>query len=202
MKYYWTGIYFRNISIVKDFQAMIQSIAMHNFVHFHEEQRLVFKEGANFLIGGNSTGKTALFELIRRCYSNKINTTTSSVLNENELAYAVCHFTVPEQYPPIEKLKLSKEEHPKDILACIFIKSQGFQPKNIAKGQANGYDCYKVICSISSTGSIQTFAQKFIGSYGCYSKQLDDNTKGCRRIARDTSAIKGVMDLKPKTLKK
>ncbi|VDI31908.1 Hypothetical predicted protein [Mytilus galloprovincialis] len=171
---------------------MIRSIAMHNFVHFHEEQRLVFEEGANFLIGGNSTGKTALFELIRRCYSNKINTTTSSVLNENELAYAVCHFTVPEQYPPIEKLELSKMVHPKDILACIFIKSQGCQPENIAKDQANGYDCYKVICSISSTGSIQTFAQKFIGSYGCYTKQLDDNTKGCKRISSDKSAIDDV----------
>ncbi|XP_071132550.1 uncharacterized protein [Mytilus edulis] len=171
---------------------MIQSIAMHNFVHFHEEQRLVFKEGANFLIGGNSTGKTAFFELIRRCYSNKINTTTSSVLHQNELAYAVCHFTVPEQYPPIEKLKLSKEKHPKDILACIFIKSQGCQPENIAKDQANGYDCYKVICSISSTGSIQTFAQKFIGSYGCYTKQLDDNTKGCKRISLEKSAIDDV----------
>ncbi|CAC5363047.1 unnamed protein product [Mytilus coruscus] len=173
---------------------MIRSIAVHNFVHFHEEQRLDFKGGANFLIGGNSTGKTALFELIRRCYSNKINTTTSSVLNENELAYAVCHFTVPEQYPPIEILEFSKEEHPKDILACIFIKSQGCQPKNIAKGQANGYDCYKVICSISSTGSIQTFAQKFIGSYGCYTKQLDKNTKGCKRISLNKSAIGDVKD--------
>ncbi|CAC5363045.1 unnamed protein product [Mytilus coruscus] len=183
-------------SVGKDFQAMIRSIAMHNFVHFHEEQRLVFEEGANFVIGGNSTGKTALFELIRRCYSNKKNTTTSSVLNENELAYALCHFEIPEHYPSIEKLELfpSKEEQPEEILTCIFIKRQGSQPENRAKGQANDYDCYKVICSISSTGSIQTFAQKFIGSYGCYTKQLDNNTKGCKRISLDKSAIEDVKD--------
>ncbi|VDH99870.1 Hypothetical predicted protein [Mytilus galloprovincialis] len=176
---------------------MIRSIAMHNFVHFHEEQRLVFEEGANFLIGGNSTGKTALFELIRRCYSNKINTTTSSVLNENELAYAVCHFTVPEHYPPIKKLELfpSKEEQPKELLACIFMKSQG--PTTVKKSRKyrnKKYDCYKVVCSISSKDSIKTFAHKFVGSYGWDTKQLDKNTKGCKQISLDKSATDDVMD--------
>ncbi|XP_052071065.1 uncharacterized protein LOC127709502 isoform X2 [Mytilus californianus] len=181
---------------------MIRSIAMHNFVHFHEEQRLVFEEGANFVIGGNSTGKTALFELIRRCYSNKINTTTSSVLNKNELAYALCHFMIPEHYPSIEKLELfpSKEEQPKEILACIFIKSQGSQSENRANAQANEYECYKVICSISGKGFIQTFVQKFIGSYGCYTKQLDNNTKGCKRISLDKSVIEEVKLVGTKTI--
>lgn len=98
---------------------MIRSISLHNFVHFNEEQRLVFEEGTNFIIGGNSTGKTAMLELIRRCYSNNVNRSTSSVLDKNKLAYAVCHFTIPQHYPSID---ISCIQQPKEVLSCIFVK--------------------------------------------------------------------------------
>ncbi|CAC5363036.1 unnamed protein product [Mytilus coruscus] len=175
---------------------MIRSIAMHNFVHFHQEQRLVFEEGTHFIIGGNSTGKTAIFELIRRCYSNNINTSTTSVLNEDELAYAVCHFTVPELYPLIHS-----SEQPKEIVTCTFIKKNTKTDTETdinkvsinERGQIenNGNDCeyYKVICSISTNDSIQTFVKKSLGRYGCTTKYLEERMIDCKQIKTGKSVL-------------
>lgn len=169
---------------------------MHNFVHFQQKQRLVFEEGTNFIIGGNSTGKTAVFELIRRCYSNKINTTTTSVLNENELAYAVCHFKIPERFPLI-----NFSEQPKEILACTFIKKYNKTGTKKArrgvakkKSENDGNDCeyYKVICTISHDGLIQTFVQKFLGIYGCSTEYLEKNIIDCKQSTAKTSVIENV----------
>ncbi|VDH93033.1 Hypothetical predicted protein [Mytilus galloprovincialis] len=101
---------------------MIRSISLHNFVHFNEEQRLVFEEGTNFIIGGNSTGKTAMLELIRRCYSNNVNRSTSSVLDKNKLAYAVCHFTIPQHYPSVD---ISCIQQPKETFVQRFVGRYG-----------------------------------------------------------------------------
>ncbi|XP_052071069.1 uncharacterized protein LOC127709502 isoform X5 [Mytilus californianus] len=161
---------------------MIRSIAFHNFVHFNQEQRLVFEEGTNFIIGSNSTGKTAVLELIRRCYSNNINTSTSSVLNKNELAYAVCHFTIPERYP---SLNISCMQQPKEIIACVFV-------KNNRNDQANGFVYYKVISSASNGHSFQTFVHKFLGNYGCRTEKL--KSKGCTEVTLEKAVIEKVTD--------
>ncbi|VDH99869.1 Hypothetical predicted protein [Mytilus galloprovincialis] len=178
---------------------MIRSIAMHNFVHFHHEQRLVFEEGTNFIIGGNSTGKTAVLELIRRCYSNNMNTSTTSVLNEEELAYAICHFTIPEHYPLIDL-----SEQPKEIVTCIFIKKNTKteieadlnKVSNTKSSQIknNGNDCdyYKVICSISTDDSIMTFVKKFEGQYGCTTKYLEQHIIDCKQIKTGKSVLEKV----------
>ncbi|CAC5363044.1 unnamed protein product [Mytilus coruscus] len=161
---------------------MIRSIAFHNFVHFNQEQRLVFEEGTNFIIGSNSTGKTAVLELIRRCYSNNINTSTSSVLNKNELAYAVCHFTIPERYPP---LNINCMQQPKEIIACVFV-------TNSRNDQANEFVYYKVISATSNGHSYQTFVQKFLGHYGCRTKKLKNN--GCTEVTLEKAVIEKVTD--------
>ncbi|CAG2228427.1 unnamed protein product [Mytilus edulis] len=174
---------------------MIRSIAMHNFVHFDKEQRLVFEEGTNFIIGGNSTGKTAIFELIRRCYSNKKNSTTTSVSNTNELAYAICHFKIPKNYPSFN----SKEQQPKEILAGIFIKKRidtEFKKakRSVAKTessqvQAHGFEYYKVICSMSTRASVQTFVKKFKGHYGCNTEDLKGDSIHCKEINIETTVL-------------
>lgn len=161
---------------------MIRSIALHNFVHFNQEQRLVFAEGTNFIIGGNSTGKTAVFELIRRCYSNNINTSTTSVLNKNELAYAVCHFTIPERYPAIDSHCI---QQPKEILACIFV-------KNRRNENANEFAYYKVISSTSNGHSFQTFVQKCIGLYDCSTEERVQS--GCKEVTLEKSVVEKLID--------
>ncbi|CAC5384554.1 unnamed protein product [Mytilus coruscus] len=168
---------------------MLRSIALHNFVHFNQEQRLVFEEGTNFIIGGNSTGKTAILELIRRCYSNNINTSTTSVFDKNELAYAVCHFIIPESYPSID---IEYMQQPKEIFACIFV-------KNIKNDKANAFEYYKVISSMSSTSTsngqtFRTFVQKFFGRNGCSTEYFVENTQGCKEVTIETSVIENVRD--------
>ncbi|CAC5363037.1 unnamed protein product [Mytilus coruscus] len=163
---------------------MIRSIALHNFVHFNEEQRLVFEDGTNFIIGGNSTGKTAVLELIRRCYSNNVNRSTTSVSDKNELAYAVCHFTIPEHYPPIN---ISCMQQPKEILSCIFVKTSRNE-------KANEFEYYKVISANSNGSSFQTFIQRFFGRYGCSTEYFEENTQGCKEVTLEASLIEKVKD--------
>ena len=52
---------------------MLKSVAFENVINFENYQRLDFENGTNFLIGANSSGKSSILELIRRCLSSEIN---------------------------------------------------------------------------------------------------------------------------------
>lgn len=101
------------------------------------------------------------------------------------MAYAVCHFTIPEWYPLIEL-----QEQPKEILTGIFIKKH---IKTVCKAKRSsakrkhrrndiGCNYYKVICSILTDDSIQTFVKKFVGDYGCNTIDLVYNSIHCKQI--------------------
>ncbi|CAC5400550.1 unnamed protein product [Mytilus coruscus] len=125
---------------------MLRSFSTNNFIHFREPQRLEFEDGANYIVGGNSCGKTAIFELIRRCLSNDINTTFSSIPITGNISYSVCHFVIPKD--------ADLQPHVSDIAACIFVESHKDQ---------ECHDYYKVLCT-----------PKNVNSYDCYVKQFQN----------------------------
>lgn len=69
-----------------------------NFVHFKEHQTLKFQPGINILVGQNSSGKTSILEMIRRCMTKRINNHVTSSYDETREAYLVCKFDVTSYY--------------------------------------------------------------------------------------------------------
>ena len=105
---------------------MLRWLVVKNFVHFENETKLDFKHGPNFLIGRNSTGKSVLLELIRRCLSDKLNATkTSSLCDDNNPAYAFCLY---------ENGEKRNENEFKSLLIGLFVeKSKGNHEHDIYK---------------------------------------------------------------------
>lgn len=64
-----------------------------NWVHYHEFQRLEFSEGLNLIIGGNNSGKSVIFEIIRRCMSTNLSATITSSYGESNRSFAICKFS-------------------------------------------------------------------------------------------------------------
>lgn len=69
-----------------------------NFVHFKEHQTLKFQPGINILVGQNSSGKTSILEMIRRCMTKRINNHVTSSYDETREAYLVCKFDITSYY--------------------------------------------------------------------------------------------------------
>lgn len=74
---------------------MLRGMVFENFVHFKQRSILDFSKseyGPNIFVGANSTGKTAVLELIRRCMDRKLNSSLTNRFNESETAYVFCEF--------------------------------------------------------------------------------------------------------------
>lgn len=73
---------------------MLHHMCFKNFVHFKEHQTLKFQPGINILVGQNSSGKTSILEMIRRCMTKRINNHVTSSYDETRDAYLVCKFDI------------------------------------------------------------------------------------------------------------
>lgn len=139
---------------------MLKSFSTLNFIHFTEAQRLEFKEGVNFFIGGNSTGKSAVLELIRRCLSNDINTTYSSCNVKHDIAYAVSHFEIPDGISPISGLHVT-DKILKHVIACIFVDKLPAE----ANSENKSFHYYKVLCTfhpdMGANDQVYVFAKRY-----------------------------------------
>ena len=71
---------------------MLRNIKVKNFVHFHEDQELSFRKGAYFFIGQNESGKSCMFEAVRRCMSTSKSMGMSSSHDANEWSIVACDF--------------------------------------------------------------------------------------------------------------
>ena len=73
---------------------MLHQMCFKNFVHFKEHQHLRFRPGINILVGQNSSGKTSILEMIRRCMTKHINNHVTSSYDPTKEAYLVCKFNI------------------------------------------------------------------------------------------------------------
>ncbi|XP_060570752.1 uncharacterized protein LOC132729032 [Ruditapes philippinarum] len=72
---------------------MLRSVCFKNFVKFKEYQVMDFSGRGPFIfIGENCTGKSSVFEGIRRCLKLEYSTSISSVFDENFPSYFICNF--------------------------------------------------------------------------------------------------------------
>ncbi|XP_033730582.1 uncharacterized protein LOC117319993 [Pecten maximus] len=76
---------------------MLRAVAFKNFLCFEDYQSLEFRNGPNFIVGANATGKSAIFELIRRCLSRKASSLDSKVTDKSQAAFVICKFKVREE---------------------------------------------------------------------------------------------------------
>ncbi|CAC5418681.1 unnamed protein product [Mytilus coruscus] len=139
---------------------MLRSISTHNFIHFIDPQRLEFKDGTTYIIGGNSTGKSAIFELIRRSLSNGISTTSSSFTVDISMAYTVCHFQIP------NKIKPHFSCNPTDIVSGLFVE------KVDKSDQQKLYYYYKVLVIMKELKGFEILVTRLEGLYSCDADQL------------------------------
>ncbi|XP_060594634.1 uncharacterized protein LOC132748987 [Ruditapes philippinarum] len=72
---------------------MLRSVCFKNFVRFKEYQLLDFSESGPFIfIGENCSGKSSVFEGIRRCLKLQFSSSISSVFDTNQPSYFICNF--------------------------------------------------------------------------------------------------------------
>ncbi|XP_076113955.1 uncharacterized protein LOC143082248 [Mytilus galloprovincialis] len=74
---------------------MLRQIRLRNFVKFNgnHEHRLDFpKNGVYIFLGENNTGKSCLFEGVRRCMHTELNASISSRHNPDNTSYVICSF--------------------------------------------------------------------------------------------------------------
>ncbi|XP_052720973.1 uncharacterized protein LOC128192386 [Crassostrea angulata] len=80
---------------------MLKTITLKNFVHFKDETVIHLdankkeSDGCNSLnvfVGANFCGKSTIIELIRRCMTDEINLSKTSLCLEDSVAYAFCKF--------------------------------------------------------------------------------------------------------------
>ncbi|XP_021340114.1 uncharacterized protein LOC110441325 [Mizuhopecten yessoensis] len=108
---------------------MLRAVAFQNFIYFRDHQSLEFEDGPNFIVGPNASGKTAIFELIRRCLSNNANASTSRVADIHSPAFVICKFEITH--------KLSDKVFAGcRVYSCLYIKPGGDNPKKM----------YKLVC--------------------------------------------------------
>lgn len=88
---------------------MLHHMCFKNFVHFKEHQTLKFQPGINILVGQNSSGKTSILEMIRRCMTKRINNHVTSSYDESREAFLVCKFDITSYYG---ELLLSLDKRP------------------------------------------------------------------------------------------
>lgn len=76
---------------------MLRRMVQHNFVHFKDRIAFDFSKtgnGPSIFVGGNSKGKTAALELIRRCMDSKLNSSLTNRFNPDKKAYVFCEFHI------------------------------------------------------------------------------------------------------------
>ncbi|KAK3092328.1 hypothetical protein FSP39_001350 [Pinctada imbricata] len=61
-------------------------------INFKGRQDLKFEKGVNFLIGANATGKSSILELIRRCHSNRLNSSVSNLHDKTKPGFIICRY--------------------------------------------------------------------------------------------------------------
>lgn len=80
---------------------MLKTITLKNFVHFKDETVIHLDENKkesdgcnslNVFVGANFCGKSTIIELIRRCMTDEINLSKTSLCLEDSVAYAFCKF--------------------------------------------------------------------------------------------------------------
>ncbi|XP_052281302.1 uncharacterized protein LOC127878815 [Dreissena polymorpha] len=78
---------------------MLKNIWLNNFVVFDKEESFDFQSqhGPYIFIGENGSGKSAVFEGIRRCLKADLNTSVSRPFNPNEVSYFMCIFQIDEK---------------------------------------------------------------------------------------------------------
>lgn len=80
---------------------MLKRITLKNFVQF-EDETVIHLDASNIIadacnsphifVGANFSGKSTIIELIRRCMTDEINLTKTSLCLEDSVAYAFCKF--------------------------------------------------------------------------------------------------------------
>ncbi|VDH89501.1 Hypothetical predicted protein [Mytilus galloprovincialis] len=74
---------------------MLRQIRLRNFVKFNgnHEHRIDFpKNGVYIFLGENNTGKSCVFEGIRRCMQTELNASISARHNPDNISYVICLF--------------------------------------------------------------------------------------------------------------
>lgn len=72
---------------------MLRSIHLKNFVKFKDHQFLQFdSDGPSIFIGENGSGKSSVFEGIRRCLKQELSTSVSTTPDSSQLSYFICNF--------------------------------------------------------------------------------------------------------------
>lgn len=164
------------------------SFAVHNFIHFVHPQRLTFDVGVNYIIGGNSTGKTAIFELIHRCLSTDINTTTSSFstdFTKDDFPYALCHFEIPQE--DTNKLQLTNL-----YAGGLFIKKVNDDDKMEGTQSLDLFYTYKVLIQVKKDLAIEIMLARYEERYDCHVKDFKSPKHFTSHVGSETDCAKGL----------
>ncbi|KAK3609452.1 hypothetical protein CHS0354_020388 [Potamilus streckersoni] len=79
---------------------MLSSIRMKNFIQFKDDTFIHFPfrdDRAYFLVGENGSGKTSIFEAVRRCLNLQSNTSFSTIPKKENM-YILCDYEIPNGY--------------------------------------------------------------------------------------------------------
>ncbi|XP_021348498.1 uncharacterized protein LOC110440228 [Mizuhopecten yessoensis] len=117
---------------------MLRAVAFQNFIKFRKHQSLEFQDGPNFIVGPNASGKSAIFELIRRCDSNTANSSISTVADINNDAFVICKFEIRQKLSD----KLPKGCH---VYSCVFIPHSDSKEMNKPAAK-DTKQMYKLVC--------------------------------------------------------
>ncbi|XP_052278057.1 uncharacterized protein LOC127876692 [Dreissena polymorpha] len=111
---------------------MLKNICFKNFVVFRNEEDIEFRAQCPYIfIGENGSGKSAVFEGIRRCLKADMNTSVSKPCNPKEVSYFICRFKLDNDHEEIISgtvyIPLNKALHfcPKDTIEDIFQNDYG-----------------------------------------------------------------------------
>ncbi|KAL3873744.1 hypothetical protein ACJMK2_036833 [Sinanodonta woodiana] len=86
---------------------MLQAVRLKNFVKFHEDCNLSFRDGgAYFFVGQNGSGKSSVLEAIRRCLSRDSNTSFSRIPDESKPSYIICEYKIPDRSLFVDRKKI------------------------------------------------------------------------------------------------
>lgn len=76
---------------------MLRSMCFNNFINFRGFHEITFpKNKPTIFLGANSTGKSSVHELLRRCMTDDINASVSNVFDAKQPAYVFSIFDIPQ----------------------------------------------------------------------------------------------------------
>jgi len=159
---------------------MLRHVGIQNFIHFRKYQHLTFTDGANFINGSNSTGKSSIFKLIRRCLARSENTSNSSIANRDEVAYVLCKYDLsPELAASISEIVEVEEKFGEKVDFCELYTGIFVEEANKKEQQM-----YKILYTRSTSKWIsfvdvinfQNDEQNELNDQEIKSYQIHDNT--------------------------